>query len=184
MTPMPSGSLSEIGGTPVHLADYEGIAPDDQLEEVRSLAKPLRGLKIVHLNSTADGGGVAEILQSLVPLMRDIGLDASWHVIEGTDQFFRTTKKMHNQLQGASGTLLPEEWNSYVSHVRGVAASIAVSGLGADVWFMHDPQTLPLGMLLPPGAARTWICHIDTTDPNPDLASQVLPLLGAYDRIL
>ena len=181
---MRSSLVNEVGVTPVRLADYEGIVPDDQLEEIHGLAKSLRGLSVIHLNSTADGGGVAEILRSFVPLMRDVGLDASWHVIEGNDEFFGTTKKMHNQLQGAEGDMSSEEWNAYIDHVHSVGGSIISNGLAADAWFMHDPQTLPLGGYLPQGSPRTWICHIDTTNPNPELAERVIPLMGAYDSIM
>ncbi|MFQ6116164.1 MAG: glycosyl transferase family 1, partial [bacterium] len=82
------------------LEAYRPIIGEGRLEEIQQLAGHLKGARVVHINSTAYGGGVAEILQSLVPLMRDVGLEAEWQVIEGTDEFFNVTKASHNGLQG------------------------------------------------------------------------------------
>lgn len=100
---------------PLRLDDYREIAPAEQLDKVRDLAAALKGLRIVHVNSTADGGGVAEILRSLVPLMRDVGLDAQWLVMPGHEAFFEITKKLHNLMQGADGELSAQEVSAYVA---------------------------------------------------------------------
>ena len=82
------------------LADYTHIVGRSLVEEIRELAEPLQGKRVLHLSATAFGGGVSEILYTLVPLMRDVGLDAEWHVIYGREEFFNATKLMHNALQG------------------------------------------------------------------------------------
>jgi len=82
------------------LAEYRSIVGDEAITEIERLAEPLRGARVVHVNATAFGGGVAEMLVTLVPLMRDVGLDAEWQVIEGEDEFFSVTKACHNGLQG------------------------------------------------------------------------------------
>ncbi len=136
----------------------------------------------MHVNSTADGGGVAEILRSLVPLMVDVGLDARWLVIPGSEAFFQTTKRLHDLLQGAPGELSPVEVSAYVSHIRKVAREIQHQGIRADIWVMHDPQSLPLAAFLPQDQASIWVCHIDTTAPNPGAVEALLPWLKTYSR--
>ena len=108
----------------LRMSEYPGIALDEQLQTVETLASSLKGLKVVHVNSTASGGGVAEILRSLVPLMRDVGLDAEWMVMEGNEPFFKTTKKIHNLLQGADGKLTAEELTAYVNNCWNVSKAI------------------------------------------------------------
>ena len=94
---------------PLRLRDYQGIVPEEQLDRVQRLASELKGVRIMNVHSSADGGGVAEILHSLVPLMRDVGLDAQWMVMPGNEEFFGTTKRLHNLLQGADGALSKKE---------------------------------------------------------------------------
>src|ERR671937_2014498 len=91
------------------LADYATIASRGLMDEIRRLAEPLRGKRIVHLSATAFGGGVAEINYTLVPLMADAGLDVEWRIIRGADEFFNVTKAIHNGLQGDPQGLLPDE---------------------------------------------------------------------------
>ena len=83
------------------LADYTHIVGRDLIEEIRELAEPLKGARVVHVSATAFGGGVSEILYTLVPLMKDVGLEVEWQVIYGREEFFNATKLMHNALQGA-----------------------------------------------------------------------------------
>src|SRR5213082_3041420 len=92
------------------LADYTTIATRGLMDEIRRLAEPLRGRRVVHLSATAFGGGVAEILYTLIPLMNDVGLDCEWQVIYGREEFFNATKLMHNALQGAPEDLSEEQW--------------------------------------------------------------------------
>ena len=92
------------------LADYTHIVGRSLVDEIRTLAEPLAGKRILHLSATAFGGGVSEILYTLVPLMRDAGLETEWHVIYGREEFFNATKLMHNALQGSPQDLSPGEW--------------------------------------------------------------------------
>ena len=95
------------------LQDYASIVGRDMIEEIRELAKPLEGKKVLHLSATAYGGGVSEILYTILPLMRDVGLDAEWQVIYGRDDFFSATKLLHNALQGAPTDLSEEQWATW-----------------------------------------------------------------------
>src|SRR5436189_4951308 len=92
------------------LADYTHLVGRGLVEEIRELAGPLEGKRILHLSATAFGGGVSEILYTLVPLMRDVGLDAEWQVIYGREEFFNATKLMHNALQGHPQDLSAAAW--------------------------------------------------------------------------
>ena len=96
---------------------YSAVAGDDVISHLRQRAVPLRGLRVVHINSTRSGGGVAEILERLVPLMRELGIDAVWEIIEGDGDFYVCTKNMHNALQGARVTIADEmpHANEYTS---------------------------------------------------------------------
>jgi trehalose synthase len=166
------------------LDDYREVASAEQLDRARDLAANLKGLRIVHVNSTADGGGVAEILRSMVPLMRDVGLDTQWMVMPGHEAFFEITKKMHNLMQGADGQLTAEEMSTYVVQSWRVSRAIQKQGIAADIWVMHDPQTLPLAAFLPPDQAAMWVCHIDTTQPNQGTAAAVRPWINAYPLVV
>src|SRR6195256_4673400 len=95
------------------LADYTHICGRELIEEIRELAEPLKGRRVVHVSATAFGGGVSEILYTLVPLMRDVGLEAEWQVMIGREEFFNATKLMHNALQGNPQDLSAEQWHVY-----------------------------------------------------------------------
>ena len=95
------------------LADYTHIVGRDLIEEIRALAEPLQGSRVVHVSATAFGGGVSEILYTLVPLMKDVGLEVEWQVIYGREEFFNATKLMHNALQGAPEDLTDEQWDTW-----------------------------------------------------------------------
>ena len=98
------------------LADYTHICGKELIAEIRELAEPLQGQRVVHISATAFGGGVSEILYTLVPLMRDVGLDCEWQVIYGREEFFNATKLMHNALQGAPQDLDEEQWATWLQY--------------------------------------------------------------------
>src|SRR4030042_3839562 len=100
----------------VTLTDYIGIVGEEQVESVKRLAELLKDRSFNHINSTSFGGGVAEILLSMVPLMKDVGLDVHWEVIRGSFDFFKVTKKMHNALQGMTVSLTEEEQRLYIDY--------------------------------------------------------------------
>ena len=169
------------------LARYADLLPPTLPEQLAALAGEFRGLRFVHANSTAAGGGVAEILQSLVPLMNSLGVVTERVVLSPTEpQFFQVTKRIHNLLQGAEGSLSPAELEIYFRCLEEVAADIRARDLAADVWFFHDPQLLPLASMLPRNKAesRHWVCHIDLTAPNPSAMAALMPLAAAYDGLV
>ena len=104
--------LQPVGVGHKALADYTHLAGRPLIEEIRSMAEDLRGLRVLHLSATAFGGGVSEILYTLVPLMRDVGIDADWQIIFGREEFFNATKLMHNALQGNPQDLSADEWST------------------------------------------------------------------------
>jgi trehalose synthase len=171
--------LQEVSLGQKSLADYTHIAGKETIERIRELAEPMKGHRVLHVSATAFGGGVSEILYTIVPLMRDIGLDAHWHVIFGKEEFFNATKLLHNSLQGAEETLSDEQWRVF-DEINAINAE----GLQGewDTVIVHDPQ--PIGLRR--GAnekGRNWIwrCHIDLSEPNPAPIARLLPMIEEYD---
>jgi len=164
------------------LADYTHIVGRDLVDEIRALAEPLRGHRVVHVSATAFGGGVAEILTTLVPLMADVGLEVEWQVIYGREEFFNATKLMHNALQGAPDDLSEEQWDTWWRYNE--MNSRELSG-GWDVAVVHDPQPAALHGLVPE-KARGWLwrCHIDLSTPNPVTMARLLPHVADYPDAL
>ena len=171
---------------PVSFDQYRPLITPELAKELTSVAADLRNMRVVHLNSTATGGGVSEILQSMVPFMNALGIKTERVVINPPPRFFQVTKRIHNLLQGAEGGLSPEELKIYFRSIRDVARAIKRHNLSADVWYLHDPQLLPLAQLLPrdPDAAWCWLIHIDLTAPNPQVLEALLPLTQDYDRLV
>ncbi len=171
--------LQEVPLGQKSLADYTHIAGKQTIERIRELAESMKGHRVLHVSATAFGGGVSEILYTIVPLMRDAGLDAHWHVIFGKEEFFNATKLLHNSLQGAEETLSAEQWEVF-DEINAINAE----GLQGewDTIIVHDPQ--PIGLRR--GAterARNWIwrCHIDLSEPNPEPIARLLPMIEEYD---
>jgi trehalose synthase len=164
------------------LADYTHIVGRGLVDEIRELAEPLKGKRVVHLSATAFGGGVSEILYTLIPLMRDIGLEVEWQVIYGREEFFNATKLMHNALQGAPQDLSEEQWATWTQYNEMNAREL---GRDWDVCIVHDPQPAALRSLVPE-KARAWIwrCHIDISTPNRATLERLLPYIGVYDAML
>ena len=167
---------------PAPFEPYAELLDPNLTESLRSLAQEMRGVRIVHVNSTPVGGGVAEILRSLVPVSKGLGLDMDWYVITPSRNFFDVTKKLHNLLQGADGHLTPEEMETYTLY-GGKSNSLDFGPLAGDVWFLHDPQLLPLIPLIPEGRRPLviWICHIDLSTPNEGTLDAVLPNIHLAD---
>ncbi|HET8759035.1 MAG TPA: glycosyltransferase [Solirubrobacteraceae bacterium] len=164
------------------LADYTHIVGRPLIEEIRELAEPLRGRRVVHLSATAFGGGVSEILYTLVPLMRDVGLEVEWQVIYGREEFFNATKIMHNALQGNPQDLTEDQWATWSQYNEMNARELS---RGWDVCIVHDPQPAALYQLVPEKAAGwVWRCHIDVSTPNPDTMKRLLPFIESYPQSL
>ncbi len=160
------------------LADYTHIVGRPLVEEIRALAEPLQGTRVAHVSATAFGGGVSEILYTLVPLMRDVGLECEWQVIYGREEFFNATKVLHNALQGSPQDLTPEQWETWLQYNTMNARELAD---GWDVCIIHDPQPAALKTLVPEKARKwVWRCHIDLSTPNPATIEHLLPYLLRY----
>ncbi len=171
--------LQEVSLGQKELSDYTHICGRGLVEQIRELAKPLEGKRVLHVSATAFGGGVSEILYTLIPLQRDVGLDAHWQVIMGREEFFNATKLLHNSLQGDPATLSPNQWELF-DHYNDMNAK-SLEG-DWDAIIVHDPQ--PIGMRRAATArAKRWIwrCHIDLSNPNPEPIKRLLPLISEYD---
>jgi trehalose synthase len=161
------------------LADYTHLAGRPLIQEIKDLAEPLKGLKVLHVSATAFGGGVSEILYTLIPLMRDVGLEAEWQVILGREEFYNVTKRLHNALQGNPDSLTEEEWKVFERFNALNATEIAG---GWDVIIVHDPQPAAVHEHVP-DKARTWVwrCHIDLSAPNREVLDRMVPFIESYD---
>ena len=162
------------------LADYHTIISRDLMGEIRELAAPLAGLRVCHVSATSFGGGVAEILLAIVPLMNDAGLAADWKVMSGRDEFFNVAKSMHNGLQGRESVLTDADRAIYERY-----NAMNADGLDGeyDVMIIHDPQPLGMRAHAVAGGATKWIwrCHIDLSTPNPAYIDFLRPMISAYD---
>jgi trehalose synthase len=167
-----------------HLDDYADVALPGTIERIRELAEPLIGARVLHINATAYGGGVAELLSTHVPLLRDLGIEAEWQVIHGSDDFFAVTKQVHNALQGAEVEWTTHMERVYLEHVLDNALLLEGEW---DYVVIHDPQ--PLGMreyardrgVAPDSTKWVWRCHIDLTDANQHVFAFFQPLIEQYD---
>jgi len=164
------------------LADYTHIVGRPLVEEIRELAEPLRGRRVVHLSATAFGGGVSEILYTLVPLMRDVGLEVEWQVIYGREEFFNATKLMHNALQGNPQDLTEEQWATWTRYNEMNARELS-GGWGSCTTQTSQPAALHT---LVPEKATGWIwrCHIDISTPNPATMERLLPYVQGFPASL
>jgi trehalose synthase len=148
-------------------------------ERLLRKARQLSSVRVLHINSTRQGGGVAEILSSLTPLMNDIGIATEWAVVEGSPEFFAFTKDLHNGLQGEPITPARA---SMALHEQGALANAETIRLqDFDVVIVHDPRPLPL---IEVRGRQKWIwwCHIDLSSPFPDVWSYLAPMVDRYDR--
>jgi trehalose synthase len=161
------------------LRDYEPLVGAQVIDEIAALAERLRGVRVQNVNTTAVGGGVAEILHRMVPLLRELGVEASWDVMKGGEAFFQVTKAFHNALHGAPGPLTPEMKEVYLETTARNLRELPVTG---DVVFVHDPQPAGLVQARRAGGARwLWRCHIDLSAPNPEFWNFLQPYVEQYD---
>jgi trehalose synthase len=144
--------------------DYESIVGKSYIEELRMLASRLSGKTILNINSTFVGGGVAEILSRLVPLLNQLGVDVRWQVIPGDARFFKVTKKFHNALHGKHDAVSDEDFSLFLETTKQDLDQIDLSG---DILFIHDPQ--PVALITKRsdiGKQWVWRCHIDISQPD------------------
>ncbi len=173
-------TLELVGVKRKSLEEYRNIVGDGPVEEARTLARELGGLRLLHLSSTATGGGVAELLNSLVPLEADCGLDVQWRLLCPSDELFKVTKGFHNALQGQEWPLDAQGKEIYLSHNRDCAAMLDPDDY--DVVIVHDPQPAALPHFVGANHAR-WVrrCHIDSSQPNNAVWQFLRPYVSQYD---
>ena len=146
------------------IEDYVPIVGEQVVDDLFTIAKELKGKTITNINSTAVGGGVAEILTRMIPLLRELGVDAGWEVIKGNDRFFNITKKIHNALHGVN-VVLSEEEKDYFLQVN--EENVENITLERDIIFVHDPQPIALvEKKAQLGNKWLWRCHIDFSHPQ------------------
>ena len=161
---------------------YAEIIGETAMDSLVNIAARLKDRKIVHVNSTRAGGGVAEILSSMVPLSKELGLDVSWEVIEGDESFFNCTKMLHNTLQGMPGTLSGRQMDIYAETNARNAERLKDALQDADYVFIHDPQPAALINSFPQRKGKwIWRCHIDVSAPNKGVWQFIKNQVSGYD---
>ena len=164
------------------LDDYTEIVGEVEIDEIRSLAEKLTGKSVVHVNSTSFGGGVSEILHRLVPLMRDVGIEAEWKVIKGDKEFFNVTKSFHNALQGKEIKLTENMEKVYLQNNE---LNAKLLDLDYDYVVIHDPQPLAIINYSDKRKGKwIWRCHIDLSKPNEKFFNFLAPLMTKYDAFI
>ena len=146
------------------IQDYVPVIGRSTIEELRALAERLSGKVIQNINSTFTGGGVAEILTRMVPLLNQLGVDARWTTIKGSEEFFSVTKKFHNALHGRKETILSEDFSLFLEVNKRNIEELKFQG---DIIFIHDPQ--PAALITEKkelGGKLIWRCHIDVSNPD------------------
>jgi len=164
------------------LEQYAKVVGNEVIDHLRQLSYPLKGIKVLHINSTKEGGGVAEILNRLIPLKRELGIDAEWEIITGEKDFYQCTKKMHNALQGnrddIPASLLTTYENTNLRNFERLRTKLEE----ADVVFIHDPQPAPLLHFAKERRGKwVWRCHIDVSHPYRPVWKYLREYLGDYD---
>lgn len=163
------------------LDDYRELVGDKVIGEIYRRARGLQGKNIVHVNSTFIGGGVAEILDSLVPLMNDVGIAADWRTLHGTPDFFTITKKFHNALQGDSINLSAIKKQLYVQTNETFCSYCHIDD---DCVIVHDPQPLPIIKFYKKTQPWIWRCHVDLSEPNKELWEYLKTFILRYDMVI
>jgi trehalose synthase len=165
----------------LRLEDFRHIVPDEKLAEIYARARKLYGRHIIHLNATYQGGGVAEILYSLVMLMNDVGIDAGWRILHGSQEFFEITKSFHNALQGANLNLSERKKRTYLKVNEDFSR---FTHLNHDCVIVHDPQPMALIRSYKKRQPWIWRCHIDLTDPHEELWDFLKGFVLKYDQVV
>jgi trehalose synthase len=167
---------------PPRLDDYEPIVGQPELDELRFLAQRLRGKTVKMVNSTAVGGGVAEILNRLIPLMNELEVPTKWEVITGGNDFYEVTKGFHNALHGGEYNVTKEVLEIFMMYNEQNRQRM---DFVEDLFVIHDPQ--PAGLISSKSNTRgkwIWRCHIDLSNPHPDVWAFLRPLVEQYDAAI
>lgn len=164
------------------LETYAMVAGKEAINKLQQLSAPMKGKKFVHVNSTRVGGGVAEILMKMVPLMNELGIETRWEVITGKDKFYQCTKSMHNALQGDPIDISDDLYRAYDETNAENAEQLRPILEEADYVIIHDPQPAPLLKLCPDRKGIwVWRCHIDASKPHPSVWNFLSQYIKDYD---
>lgn len=163
------------------IEDYREIVGDEIIHTIFTKARKFAHKHIVHINSTYQGGGVAEILASLVSMMNDAGVFTGWRILHGSPDFFSITKKFHNGLQGESINLTSIKKEIYVDQNEYFSR---FTHLNHDLVIVHDPQPLPLIRYYRKRQPWVWRCHVDLSNPNPELWEYLKTFILRYDMVI
>ncbi len=164
-----------------NLEHYRTIVGDEVIEEIYKKAKFLKGKHILHINSTYQGGGVAEMLNSFVPLMNSIGINLGWRILHGTPDFFTITKKFHHALQGDKINLTKIKKQIY-EEINEIFSTY--THIDHDVVVIHDPQPLSLIKFYKKRQPWIWRCHLDVSNPNPEILDFLKEYIARYDLLI
>jgi len=164
------------------LEDYRGIVPDEVIADLHRRASRLLHRRVVHVSSTAYGGGVAELLYSLIPLMNDTGLQAGWRVLVGDTDFFNVTKTFHNGIQGAAINLTERKKRLYLQTNEAFSQYTHIGQ--HDAVIIHDPQPLPIIRFCRKRQPWIWRCHLDLSNPDPELWEFLKGFILRYDLVV
>ena len=166
----------------IRLTDYEAIVGHEVIHELYVLAERVKGRRLQNINSTPVGGGVAEILTRMVPLLRELGIETTWDVIKGDQAFYSVTKAFHNALHGKQEDVTDEMLEVFLATTEANLREMNISG---DIVFVHDPQ--PVGLILRKrevGRKWIWRCHIDVSAPNERVWGFLRPFVEQYDAAI
>lgn len=166
----------------IRLDDYQAVIGGAEMAELRTLAERLRGRSVQMVNSTAVGGGVAEILNRMVPLMQELGISVRWDVITGGEEFFAVTKAFHNALHGESYRLSDDSFATFLANTEQNRSRLSFD---CDFTMIHDPQPAALIDARPNRDGHwTWRCHIDLSQPNQKVWNFLAPFVNRYDSAI
>ncbi len=179
---MYSKNLEKFNGNEILLKQFSQIVGFDYINDLIEESKPLFNKKIVHVNSTLYGGGVVEILNDLIIMMNELGIDTEWHQIKGSPEFFTTTKIIHNALQGAEKSLSGKRKRIYLEVNR--RNSIFNQLSDKDCVIIHDPQPLPIINFYRKRQPWIWRCHIDLSNRNPIVWNFISKFINKYDAMI
>ena len=163
------------------ISQYSGISPKGDLILLKRLGDKMGGKSFLHVNSTKEGGGVAEILHRMMPILEELGIRARWEVIEGDEQFFNITKKIHNALQGNREIITKKMWQHHFDVNEKNMKTIQLDDV--DAALIHDPQPAPLIEFKKSGK-WIWRCHIDVSNPMKEVCDRLFQYCGKYDAAI
>ena len=164
------------------LADYQEVVGAGVIDELKIIAGRVKRRRFQHINSTSVGGGVAEILTRLIPMLRELGIDATWDVIKGDQAFYNVTKAFHNALHGKTERITEQMFDIFRANTAMNVAEVKLTG---DVVMVHDPQ--PAGLIARKHQGdRKWVwrCHIDVSTPQAEVWNFLRPYVEQYDAAI